>query len=206
MLESTTRDIYADVYVADRPELFFKAAGWRVRGTGQTVGIRSDSTWDVPEPELAILCNSRGEAVAFGIGNDMSSRSIEGSNPLYLPQAKVYDKSCAIGPGAILAFDDDGRGRNVDLLIRRDSHSVFSGRTTTSDMVRRPVDMARVLVAAYPLPVGAWLLTGTGVVPPESFTLAEGDEVEITIEGLGRLRNTVEVVEHGGATALPTRA
>lgn len=203
MLESTSQDVYADVYVADRPEIFFKAAGWRVRATGQSVGIRSDSTWDVPEPELAVLSNRFGEVVAYSIGNDMSSRSIEGANPLYLPQAKVYDKSCAIGPGAVLATDDQDVGRKVELEIRRGADLAFSGRSHTADMVRRPTELARLLTAVYDLPVGAWLLTGTGVVPPETFTLCDGDEVNISIDRLGRLRNYVEVVHHSGATALP---
>ncbi len=203
MLESTSRDVYADVYVAERPELFFKAAGWRVAASDGAVGIRSDSTWDVPEPELAVLCNSAGEAVALAIGNDMSSRSIEGANPLYLPQAKVYDKSCAIGPAAVLIRNAD-QPLGISIQIHRDGQLAFYGRTSTSEMVRRPSDMAKTLVGAYALPVGAWLLTGTGIVPPENFTLAAGDNIEIEIEGLGRLRNEVEVISHSGATAFPT--
>ncbi len=202
MEEAIVRDVYALVYEADRPELFFKAAGWRVVPWGGEIGMRSDSTWDVPEPELAVLANSRGEVVAYSPGNDMSSRSIEGENPLYLPQAKVYDSSCSIGPAAALAWHVALPGRSVRLVIERDGQPVFEGRSSLDDMVRDPADLLRVLGAAYTLPVGAWMLTGTSIVPPPEFTTRPGDAIRISVEGLGELRNTVRLVQHSGATAL----
>jgi 2-dehydro-3-deoxy-D-arabinonate dehydratase len=202
MEEAAVRDVYALVYAAERPELFFKAAGWRVVPSDGAIGVRSDSTWDVPEPELAVLANSRGEVVAYAPGNDMSSRSIEGENPLYLPQAKVYDASCSIGPAAALAWHVGLPGRSVRLVIEREGQTVFEGRSSLDDMVRDPADLVRVLGAAYALPAGSWLLTGTSIVPPAEFTARPGDSVRISIDGLGELRNTVRLVRHSGATAL----
>ena len=201
-VEQPTRDIYRDAYEADVPALFFKAAGWRVRASGQTIGIRGDSEHNTTEPELAVLCNRAGEVVALGIGNDVGSRSIEAANPLYLAQAKVYDGSCAIGPAAVLV-PSIGHSRQVVITIRRHDRAVFEGRCSTADLVRRPEDLAAVLRAAYSLPAGAWLLTGTGISLPDDVRLAPGDEVEVTIEGLGRLRNVVETTHHSGARALP---
>jgi 2-dehydro-3-deoxy-D-arabinonate dehydratase len=165
--------------------------------------VRSDSTWDVPEPELAVLSNAHGEVVAYSAGNDMSSRSIEGENPLYLPQAKVYDASCSIGPLAVLAWEVDPAGAAIQLTINRDGQEVFSGSARVSDMVREPAGLIAVLHAAYTLPAGAWLLTGTSVVPDPPYTALPGDEIAITIEGIGELRNEVRRVEHSGASAPP---
>ena len=201
--ESGVKDVYARVYEADRPELFFKAAGWRVVADGGDVGVRPDSSWDVPEPELAVLSNARGEVVAYACGNDMSSRSIEGENPLYLPQAKVYDRSCALGPVAVLSWECETSAAEIRMSIEREGVEVFSGSASTADMVRRPEELVAVLHAAYELPAGAWLLTGTGVVPPASYTARSGDLVQIRIAGLGELRNRVTEVPHSGAVAPP---
>ncbi len=199
---ATSADAYDRVYGAERPELFFKAAGWRVVAPGEAVGIRADSSWDVPEPELALLMNSGGEVVAFACANDMSSRSIEGENTLYLPQAKVYDRCAAIGPVAVLATEDfDPRDARISLRIERAGASVFVGETSTRQMVRDPVSLCGVLCASYTLPHGAWLMTGTGLVPPEDFTLAAGDVVRIAIDGLGELVNPVVEIPHTGARA-----
>lgn len=204
MEESATADIYAKVYEAERPEIFFKSAGWRVTPHRGEIGIRPDSTWDVPEPELAVLSNHVGEVVAYAIGNDMSSRSIEGDNPLYLPQAKVYDRSCSIGPAAVLATDVDPMRATVRMTVERQGEAIFSGQSNVSGMVRKPAELTRVLHAAYPLPVGAWLLTGTSLVPPPPFAAQAGDIVTMEIDGLGRLVNHVVVVPHSGASAPPS--
>jgi 2-dehydro-3-deoxy-D-arabinonate dehydratase len=169
VLESGTPDHYERVYLAERPELFLKAASGRVRGPGEPVGIRADSGWDVPEPELAVVADSAGKIVGYLNGNDMSSRSIEGENPLYLPQAKIYTGSCAVGP--CLATPDE-----------------------VPDLHRSPDDLVRWLFRALDFPVGVVLLTGTAIVPPPDFTLRTGDEVIIATTGLGELRNVVEVV------------
>jgi 2-dehydro-3-deoxy-D-arabinonate dehydratase len=203
MEESVESDMYAKVYAADRPELFFKAAGWRVVAPGHEVGIRPDSAWNVPEPELAVLSNSRGEVIAYSIGNDMSSRSIEGENPLYLPQAKVYDRSCSIGPAAVPAWLVNPSTAKIDMRIQRGPHVVFEGTSTVSQMVRDPGELVGVLHSAYPLPVGAWLLTGTSLVPPLPYTATAGDTITIAIEQLGTLINRVKTIKHTGATARP---
>ena len=203
MEESSESDVYARVYEAERPELFFKAAGWRVVGHGGATGVRADSAWNVPEPELAVLTNHRGEVVAYACGNDMSSRSIEGENPLYLPQAKVYDRSCSIGPAAVLAWEVDLSGAAMTMKITRGGAPIFEGAASLSDMVRNPAEVAAVLHSAYTLPEGAWLLTGTSLVPPPPYTAEAGDVVTIEIEGVGRLVNTVTVVPHSGAIARP---
>ena len=203
MEESASQDVYAKVYEAERPELFFKSAGWRVVGHHGDVGVRPDSTWSVPEPELAVLSNSRGEVIAFACGNDMSSRSIEGENPLYLPQAKVYDRSCSIGPAAVLAWEAEPSQARVTMRISRGERAVFDGSGNLSDMVREPAELISVLHAAYPLPVGAWLLTGTSLVPPPPYTAEAGDLIAIEIEGVGRLVNHVVTVPHSGARAQP---
>jgi 2-dehydro-3-deoxy-D-arabinonate dehydratase len=205
-LEETARkNIYEHVYETDRPELFFKAAGWRVVAHGEEIGTREDSTWSVPEPELAVLANSRAELVAYSCGNDMSSRSIEGENPLFLPQAKIYDRSCAIGPAAVLAWTVDVWLASVRMIIERDGRVVFEGTARIKDMTRDPPALVRVLASSYTLPVGAWLLTGTSIVPPESYTAKPGDLVRIAIDGLGELSNRVSLVKHSGAEAKPTR-
>jgi 2-dehydro-3-deoxy-D-arabinonate dehydratase len=203
MEEAATADIYATVYEAARPELFFKASGWRVVSPGGAVGVRSDSTWDVPEPELAVLSNRFGEVVAYACGNDMSSRSIEGENPLYLPQAKVYDDSCSLGPAAAFAFDQPLGTPRIDLRIERNGAEVFAGSTDLGGMVRRSDELVRVMHSAYTLPVGGWLMTGTGIVPPSSYTAQEGDRIAITVEGFGTLHNVVRAVRHSGAEARP---
>jgi 2-dehydro-3-deoxy-D-arabinonate dehydratase len=193
--ESRHADPYTRVYEAERPELFFKATPGRVRGPGEPVCIRADSGWDVPEPELALVLNSRLEAVGYTIGNDVSSRSIEGENPLYLPQAKVYDGSCALGPWIVPAWELDPYGRRVELEIRRGEEVVFAGATGTDRLRRRLDDLARWLGRANRFPAGVILLTGTGIVPPDDFTLLAGDAVSIRIEGIGELTNPVEVIE-----------
>jgi 2-dehydro-3-deoxy-D-arabinonate dehydratase len=203
--ETRQRTIYEDVYESARPELFFKAAGWRVVPQSGDVGVREDSTWDVPEPELAVLSNSRAEVVAYACGNDMSSRSIEGENPLFLPQAKVYDRSCAIGPAAVLAWGVDIARAVVRMTIERGGSVVFSGTSTVGDMTRDPAKLVSVLYSSYTLPVGAWLLTGTSLVPPEPYTARAGDVVRIAIDGLGELSNPVATVPHSGAEARPAR-
>jgi 2-dehydro-3-deoxy-D-arabinonate dehydratase len=203
MEESSEADVYAKVYEAERPEIFFKSAGWRVVGHGGVAGVRPDSGWNVPEPELAVLSNSRGEVVAYACGNDMSSRSIEGENPLYLPQAKVYDRSCSIGPAAVLAWVADPSAAGIKMDIKRGDALVFDGEASLSEMVRDPAELSAVLHSAYPLPAGAWLLTGTSLVPPLPYTAETNDVVTIEIEGIGRLVNTIDVVPHSGAFARP---
>lgn len=197
MEESVTADVYARVYRASRPELFFKSPAWRVVGPSGPVGIRADSTWDVPEPELALFVGPDGSIRGYTCGNDMSSRSIEGENPLYLPQAKVYDASCALGPVFVPAWAADIRSAEVRLSIARARDQVFAGTTRVAEIVRPLEELAGYLVRAYTLPVGAWLLTGTGIVPPSDFTLQAGDVVAVEIDGLGTLRN--EVIEVGSA-------
>lgn len=201
--EAAVKDIYTLVYDAERPELFFKAAGWRVIAEGGTVGIRPDSTWNVPEPELAVLSNARGEVVAYACGNDMSSRSIEGENPLYLPQAKVYDASCSIGPAAVLAWDVNPDGVEIQMTIERNGQEVFSGAAKLSDMVRKPKELTAVLHSVYTLPAGAWLLTGTSIVPPLPYTSLPGDVISIHIADVGKLHNEVIAIAHTGAKAPP---
>ncbi len=203
--ETREPTIYEHVYESDRPELFFKAAGWRVVGDGGEVGVREDSTWDVPEPELAVLANSRGEVVAYSCANDMSSRSIEGENPLFLPQAKIYDRSCAIGPAAMLAWDVDVARAKIRMRIDRNGESLFTGETTVASMTREPADLVAVLYSSYTLPVGSWLLTGASLVPPQPYTARPGDVVRIAIDGLGELTNRVSAVKHSGAAAKPVR-
>jgi 2-dehydro-3-deoxy-D-arabinonate dehydratase len=187
-------DVYARVYTAQRPEIFFKALGWRVVGPGGEVGIRSDATWSVPEPELAVVYNPNLEPVGFTIGNDMSSRDIEGANPLYLPQAKVYTDSCAIGPGIVLDPTTEWPQTTISLQIQRGGTVAFEGEVHTSKIRRRIDELGRYLGHSYTFPDGVVLLTGTGVVPPADFTLAAGDVVTIRIEGIGSLANRVKVV------------
>jgi 2-dehydro-3-deoxy-D-arabinonate dehydratase len=189
--ESSMPEMYLDVYDADRPEIFFKATPSRTVGPGEAVGIRADSDWDTPEPELGVVVH-RGETVGFTIGNDMSSRDIEGENPLYLPQAKVYDRCCSIGPCvASTGTVPDPHDLRMDLEIRRDGEVAFADSTSTGEMVRTCEDLVSYLSRSNPLPETAVLLTGTALVPPEVFTLRPGDEVVIDIESIGRLRNPV---------------
>ena len=195
VLESGTPDPYERVYQASRPELFFKAAPGRVRGPGEPVGIRSDSGWDVPEPELAVVADRNGHIAGYLNGNDMSSRSIEGENPLYLPQAKIYTGSCAIGPCLALPDEVPGlRSMLISLRVMRDGAELVSDTVKVADLHRRPEDLVRWLFRALDFPVGVVLLTGTAIVPPPAFTLCAGDEVIIATTGLGELRNVVEVV------------
>jgi 2-dehydro-3-deoxy-D-arabinonate dehydratase len=182
--ESSVKDVYTRVYEADRPELFFKSVGWRVVGHGASVRVRRDSEWNVPEPELTLVVNSWGEIVGYCAGDDVSSRSIEGENPLYLPQAKVYDGACALGPGVLLASVDELRDLQISLAISRDGREVFSGETRTSAMKRSFEDLAGYLSRELYLRHGAFLMTGTGIVPPPEFTLRSGDVVRITIGAL----------------------
>jgi 2-dehydro-3-deoxy-D-arabinonate dehydratase len=193
--ESVSADPYDRVYSAARPELFFKATPNRVRGPGQKVAIRADSTWDVPEPELAVVCNSSGEVVGYTIGNDVSSRSIEGENPLYLPQAKVYDGSCSLGPAIALAWEFEPAEKTIDLEIRRDGSVLFRAETKTSAMRRSIVELVGYLHRHQKFKAGCILLTGTGIVPPREFTLQPADEVIIRIEGIGVLQNEVDRFE-----------
>lgn len=186
---------YDRVYDAERPEIFFKALADKVIPTGEPVGIRRDSTWNVPEPELALVLSSRGQVVGYTIGNDMSSRSIEGENLLYLPQAKTYFRSCSLGPWITLGTPEPAaRTWSISLDISRDHTSVFSGTTTVGQIKRSFDELAGFLFRSQVFPHGAVLLTGTGVVPDESFTLQDGDEVTIEISGIGTLRNTVTTV------------
>ncbi|HET7741720.1 MAG TPA: fumarylacetoacetate hydrolase family protein [Mycobacterium sp.] len=189
--EAVSADPYERVYSADRPEVFFKATPRRVRGHGEPVHIRSDSTWDVPEPELTVVCNSRLEVVGYTIGNDVSSRSIEGENPLYLPQAKVYDGCCSLGPAIVPSWDFDPAGRQITLEIRRGGQVAFAGETSTSAMHRSIAELVSCLGRDQNFPVGCILLTGTGIVPPSNVTLEDGDVVTIGIDGIGQLVNPV---------------
>jgi 2-dehydro-3-deoxy-D-arabinonate dehydratase len=192
MEESAQKDVYDRVYDADRPELFLKATPHRVSGPGEPIAIRADSGWDVPEPELALLMDSRGEVVGFTIGNDVSSRSIEGENPLYLPQAKVFSRCAALGP-VVMTVDelDDPSNLAIDLTIRRDGEVLFQDATSTARMHRTFDDLRDYLFKANEFPAGVFLMTGTGIVPPLEFTLQDGDEVSIDIAGIGSLVNPV---------------
>ena len=189
--EAVSADPYERVYSAARPELFFKATANRVRGDGEAIHIRSDSTWDVPEPELAVVCNSALEVVGYTIGNDVSSRSIEGENPLYLPQAKVFDGCCALGPAIAPAWEWTHEDRRISLAIMRGGEIVFAGETSTSAMHRSIPDLLEHLGRNQTFATGCILLTGTGIVPPAGVTLAGGDVVTIAIDGIGELTNPV---------------
>ena len=192
MRESNEPTIYGRVYDAPRPELFFKATPHRVVGPGEAVGIRADSQWDVPEAELTLLVTPSLEIVGYTVGNDMSSRDIEGQNPLYLPQAKVYDRCCALGPWVRLAAEGfDPLSLNVTCTVYRDGKPGFSGETSTSRIHRKLTDLVSYLGRCNSFPNGVFVMTGTGIVPPDTFTLADGDVIEIAIEGLGTLTNPV---------------
>jgi len=185
-------DFYDKVYAADRPELFFKATPSRVSSPGGKVNIRKDSTWDVPEPELTLLISPSGKVQGFTVGNDMSSRSIEGENPLYLPQAKVYQGCASIGP-CILIQDSISESTEISLEIYRNGELAASGKTNLTQLKRKPQELAGWLFRGNTFPVGCFLMTGTGIVP-DDFTLAKGDEVKISIEGIGTLENTVGLI------------
>jgi 2-dehydro-3-deoxy-D-arabinonate dehydratase len=184
-------DFYDRVYDADRPELFFKAAAHRIVGHTGTVNIRRDSTWNVPEPELTLFISSAGTIEGYSVGNDMSSRSIEGENPLYLPQAKTYDRSAALGPCLYVPEAPLSMKSAVSLRISRHEATVFEDTITLERMKRQPRELADWLFRALSFPHGCFLMTGTGIVPPDDFTLQVGDMVSITIEGIGTLINTV---------------
>lgn len=185
-------DFYDRVYSAERPELFFKATAHRVVGHGAPVRIRRDSHWNVPEPELALVVTRGGKIVGYTVGNDMSSRDIEGANPLYLPQAKVYDGSCALGPCVLVADEMLPDATAIELRVSRAGETVFAGQTTLSQLVRTPESLVEFLFRDNSFPKGCLLLTGTGVVPPDEFTLRSGDEISITIEPIGTLVNVVD--------------
>ena len=189
--ESGVGDVYARVYNAARPELFFKANGWRVVGHAMPIRIRGDSRWNVPEPEMTLVANRLGEIVGFCAGNDVSSRDIEGENPLYLPQAKVYNGSCALGPGIRLAEPGELGDLPIRLEIVRDSAPLFRGETRSSRMKRGLEELVAYLGRELDFPHGAFLMTGTGIVPPDDFTLRAGDVVRVTIASL-ELENEVQ--------------
>ncbi len=183
---------YDKVYEADRPELFFKATPNRVVGCGERVRIRSDSKWNVPEPEMVLLVGPRANLVGFTLGNDMSSRDIEGENPLYLPQAKVYRGSCSLGPTVLLADSiPDWRALEISLAISRGGKIVFEGKTSLAQMKRTPQELIDWLFRENDFPAGALLFTGTGIIPPDAFTLTAGDRIAITCPHIGTLENTV---------------
>ncbi|MFT4038707.1 MAG: fumarylacetoacetate hydrolase family protein [Thermomicrobiales bacterium] len=196
MEESTQKDVYDLVYDADRPEIFLKATPSRVVGPGGAVGIRSDSGWDVPEPELALMVNAGGEIVGYTIGNDVSSRSIEGENPLYLPQAKVYAQCAGLGPVVALRDEiENPRDLPIRLEIQRDGEVLFAEETGTSQMHRTFDDLVSYLFRGNAFPSGVFLMTGTGIVPPLEFTLRSGDTVTIAIDPIGALVNPVVTIE-----------
>ncbi len=184
-------DFYARVYEADRPEIFFKSTPHRCSGPGQKVRIRKDSKWNVPEPELAVVVNTAGRIIGWTICNDMSSRDIEGENPLYLPQAKVYDQSCGLGPCILVSETMPPPSTEIRIEILRGGKAEFSGKTALDRLKRSPESLVAWLWRDNSFPSGCFLSTGTGIVPGDSFTLQSGDEVRITIEPIGTLSNTV---------------
>ncbi|HBF16961.1 MAG TPA: 2-hydroxyhepta-2,4-diene-1,7-dioate isomerase, partial [Verrucomicrobiales bacterium] len=190
--EKSGGDVFYDmVYDAERPELFFKAMGYRAIGAGGEIRFRDDSSWDVPEPELTLAINSGGEIFGFAVGNDVSSRSIEGENPLYLPQAKVYRGSCAVGPCLLLGRDALKSDASIKLTITRAGKVVFDDSTDLTQLKRSFEELVEFLYRELDFPNGAMLMTGTGLVPGSDFTLSPGDVVAIEIEGLGVLENVV---------------
>lgn len=191
--ESGGSTFYDKVYVADRPELFFKSMAHRVSGNHEKVHIRQDSTWNVPEPELALWVSSEGTIEGYAIGNDMSSRDIEGENPLYLPQAKVYDRSLALGPCLYVPDGPLNPETRIQMMIERHRQVIFSGETTVDQIKRSFIDLVGYLNHSMDFPDGVWLLTGTGIIPPPQFTLNAGDQVLIEIEPIGLLTNQVQV-------------
>jgi 2-dehydro-3-deoxy-D-arabinonate dehydratase len=182
---------YDRVYAAERPELFFKATPHRVAGPGQAVRIRKDSQWNVPEPELALVINALGQIIGYSIGNDMSSRDIEGENPLYLPQAKVYAQSCGLGPCVLIRNQALLRETKIHLEVIRKKSTAFHGETALSELKRTPEELVEFLYRDNVFPYGCFLLTGTGIVPPDEFTLRVDDEIRITIDPIGTLVNHV---------------
>jgi len=184
-------NFYDRVYAAERPELFFKATPHRVAGPKTAVAIRKDAHWSVPEPELTLLVSPSGKIVGYTIGNDMSSRDIEGENPLYLPQAKVYDRSCALGPCILVSEEPLPKSTEISLEIVRSGRTEFSGSTNLNALKREPENLVGFLYRNNSFPNGCFLLTGTGIIPPDSFSLESGDEIRITIPPIGTLANFV---------------
>lgn len=189
--DSGGADFYAKVYEAERPEVFFKATAHRIVGHGGQVRIREDSTWDVPEPELTLVVTSSGTIVGYTIGNDMSSRSIEGENPLYLPQAKTYDGCAALGPCVYVTEEPISSDTNIHLVIFRNKKKVFEGHVALNQMKRTPEELTEFVFRACSFPFGCLIMTGTGIVPASDFTLQSGDEIRISIDNIGELVNTV---------------
>lgn len=185
-------NFYDRVYEAERPELFFKSAPYRVTGTNDFVRIRKDSSWNVPEPELTLAINAKGKIIGYTIGNDMSSRDIEGQNPLYLPQAKTYDKSAALGPCVYLTNEALSPKTRIELNIRRNNKVVFSGDVTIDQIKRKFEDLVGFLYREMTFPAGSFLMTGTGIVPSNDFSLQKGDVINITVDIIGTLSNIVE--------------
>ncbi|CCG99951.1 fumarylacetoacetate (FAA) hydrolase [Fibrella aestuarina BUZ 2] len=183
---------YDKVYVAERPELFFKATAQRTVGTRDALRIRKDSTWDVPEPELTLFITASGTIVGYTVGNDMSSRSIEGENPLYLPQAKSYDRCAAIGPCLYVPGQPIAPESEIRLVIQRKGDTAFDQRIAINQMKRSHTELVSFLFRECSFPDGVFLMTGTGIVPPNTFTLQSGDQVQITIDGIGTLENWIE--------------
>ncbi|TKK66896.1 2-hydroxyhepta-2,4-diene-1,7-dioate isomerase [Ilyomonas limi] len=184
-------DFYARVYEAERPEVFFKSTPYRVVGPNEKVRIRKDSTWDVPEPELTLVVASSGKIVGYTIGNDMSSRSIEGENPLYLPQAKTYDACAAVGPCVYVTGQPLDKNTNIHLQITRNAEKVFEGHIAISQMKRTPEELVSFVFRECTFPHGCLIMTGTGIVPEHDFTLQSDDEIKISIDGIGELVNVV---------------
>jgi 2-dehydro-3-deoxy-D-arabinonate dehydratase len=182
---------YDKIYDAERPELFYKGSARTAVGHGDPVRIRSDSQWNVPEPELTLMIDCRGHIIGYTVGNDMSSRDIEGANPLYLPQAKVYDGSCALGPGILISDDPLESGIGIRMSIERAGVDVYSGSTTLAALKRSPDELASFLYTENTFPHGCLLMTGTGIVPPDDFSLQSKDRITITIDEVGTLINTV---------------
>jgi 2-dehydro-3-deoxy-D-arabinonate dehydratase len=191
MEESSVADVYERVYGAERPELFFKAVPWRVVTDDEPIAIRRDSELNVPEAELAVVLNSVGETIGFTVCNDVSSRTIEGENPLYLPQAKVYAGSCALSSAIRPAWELDGGNLEITLEVRRDREIAWSGRVSTGQLRRTPAELSAFLFEEEQFPDGVILSTGTGIVPEMEFTLAVGDVVSITVDQVGTLSNHV---------------
>lgn len=205
--ESQVADVYARVYLADRPELFFKSQAWRVCGDGEPIGIRADSEIDVPEPELALVCNSVGEIVGLTVCDDVSSRAIEGDNPLYLPQAKIYSGSCSVGSGIVPIGDvTDPYALDITVTVTRGAAVVWDGTTSTANL-RRDFDvLLEYLFRQSTFPAGVLLSTGTGLVPELDFTLVPGDVVRVDVDGVGTLTNPVRpAADFGWLTPAATR-
>ncbi len=190
-------DFYRKVYQASRPELFFKAPGSRVVGPDAVMGLRADSRWMVPEPELTVILDPDGSIFGYTAGNDLSSRDIEGENPLYLPQAKVFHHSASLGPSMAVAETLDATDLAIELVVTRAGRMVLDERTSTARMRRSIAELVRFLGQAWPLAPWTGLMTGTGIVPPDEFSLAEDDEIRIAITGIGTLRNTVRIIDSG---------